>query len=49
MKALGLISNGVLLVKFKILGESRLGINDNSSYILLSVKQFSSGKIYHFP
>ena len=49
MKALRLISNGVLLVKFKILGESRQGIDDNSSYILSNVKQSSSSKIYHFP
>ena len=48
MKALGLVSNGVLLVKFK-LGESRLGIDDNSSYILSNVKQSSDSKIDHFP
>ena len=38
MKVLWLISNGVLLVKFKILEESRHGTDDNSSYILSNVK-----------
>ena len=38
MKALWLISDGVLLVKFKILAGSRHGIDDNSSYILSNVK-----------
>ena len=49
MKALGLISNGVLLVKFNILGGSRQGTDGNSSYIPSNVKQSSSSKIYHFP